>query len=120
MLKNNLYKITSLSVSDNKLEAIIEINKDNDVFSGHFPGQPVLPGACMLQIVKEVLESALCKTLRLKKAGQIKFLNPVNPEITPVLNLQLLYIQDVSSINISASFWYKDTAYFKLKGGVFL
>ena len=79
MLKDSLYKIITLNQVDGTIEAVLEIDKANKIFEGHFPGQPILPGACMLQMVKEILEFALNLNIRLKKAGQMKFIAMIDP-----------------------------------------
>jgi 3-hydroxyacyl-[acyl-carrier-protein] dehydratase len=76
---NNIFKVLDLVHSDGKAEAVLIVNGDSEIFKGHFPGQPVVPGACMLQLVKDVLETVLKSKLRLKKAQQIKFMNIVVP-----------------------------------------
>ncbi|BAU54308.1 3-hydroxyacyl-ACP dehydratase [Mucilaginibacter gotjawali] len=93
MLKTNdaLFGISKIEQHYNAISATIDINKDCDIFNGHFPGQPVIPGACMLQIVKEVLEQALGTPLRLKKAEHLKFLTMIDPETTPSANLDVAY-----------------------------
>jgi len=116
MLKGSLYKILSLEHRDNTIKAVIEIDKNSDIFSGHFPGQPVLPGACMLQIVKEILETALNKTLHLKKAGQIKFLGIVDPVVACTLKLELSYVVESSEMKVTANMVSLEIVCFKFKG----
>jgi 3-hydroxymyristoyl/3-hydroxydecanoyl-(acyl carrier protein) dehydratase len=48
-------------------------------FQGHFPGNPILPGVCLIEAVLGVLESAHGKPLRLKKVASAKFREPVKP-----------------------------------------
>jgi 3-hydroxyacyl-[acyl-carrier-protein] dehydratase len=48
-------------------------------FQGHFPGNPILPGVCLIEAVLGVLESAQGKPLRLKKIASAKFREPVKP-----------------------------------------
>jgi len=76
---NGIFKVLDLALTDGKAEAELAVNGDSKIFIGHFPGQPVVPGACMLQLVKDVLETVLNSELRLKKAQQIKFMNVVVP-----------------------------------------
>jgi len=66
---DGLFKISKLEHQEGVISAVLDINKDCDIFNGHFPGHPVVPGACMLQIVKEVLEKALETSLTVKKGG---------------------------------------------------
>lgn len=117
MLKDDLYKIASLNHKDGALGAMLNIDKSHQVFEGHFPGQPVLPGAVMLQMVKEVLESVLGYTIRLKKADQIKFLGLIDPQIDNLLKLELSYNQTADNLlHVIGSFVFNDAISFKFKG----
>ncbi len=49
-------------------------------FQGHFPGNPILPGVCLIEAVLGVLEVAHGKPLRLKKVASAKFREPVRPD----------------------------------------
>lgn len=69
--------------------ANISLNKDHNIFKGHFPGNPVTPGVCMMQIVKELTEEFTGKKLFLKSASNVKFMAIINPFETPDLILQL-------------------------------
>jgi 3-hydroxyacyl-[acyl-carrier-protein] dehydratase len=109
MLKDLLYKITSQNHHDGVIDAVLEINKEDKIFTGHFPGHPVLPGACMLQIIKEVLEDTLKASFRLKKANQIKFLAISDPSVNNLLKLKLAYsITDDINLDVIANFSQSD------------
>lgn len=69
--------------------AQISLNKDHDIFKGHFPGNPVTPGVCMMQIVKELTEEFTGSSLFLKTASNVKFMAIINPFETPDLKIQL-------------------------------
>lgn len=117
MLKDALYKIISIAHGENTIEAILEINKNNEIFTGHFPGQPVFPGACTLQILKEVLESSLNKTIRLIRADQIKFLALIEPGKSNILQFKLSYkLTDNNNITVHANLTAKNEVCFKFKG----
>lgn len=69
----------------------LPISADHPAFAGHFPGEPLLPGALLLA---EVLEAVLCRPGLAERLGaaptvaQVKFLAPVRPG--DVLSLRLL------------------------------
>jgi 3-hydroxyacyl-[acyl-carrier-protein] dehydratase len=89
MLSPNLYWFTNFASSNDKsLIASFQLNPKHAIFAGHFPGQPVVPGVCMLQIIKEALERALNKKLFLTQAATIKFLSMLVPIIGEEINLQ--------------------------------
>ena len=73
MLKDSLYTIQNITEENNTIEAIIELEEHHDIFQGHFPGQPVLPGVCMLQMTKEILEIFFNYKVQLSKADDILF-----------------------------------------------
>lgn len=47
-------------------------------FAGHFPGQPVLPGVVLLDLILAAADLA-GHGLRLQGIAQVKFLRPVGP-----------------------------------------
>jgi 3-hydroxyacyl-[acyl-carrier-protein] dehydratase len=68
MLQPDFYSfIRIVSNGSSSLEASFLLNPKHAIFAGHFPGQPVVPGVCMLQIIKEGLEQALDKKLVYKQ-----------------------------------------------------
>lgn len=48
-------------------------------FQGHFPGNPILPGVCLIEAVLGVLETAYGKRFRLRRIASAKFREPVRP-----------------------------------------
>ena len=117
MLLQDFYNIQEIrETEENKVTAIIELNKDHEVYKGHFPGNPVVPGVCLTQIVKEVTESYFGKTLFMESADHIKFMAVVNPEVNPLLHLDLaLKTPDEKTIKVTNLTYYNETVFFKLK-----
>ena len=67
-----------------------EVPADHPSFAGHFPGQPLLPGALILSEVREAMASVPALVARLGASPTLaaaKFLAPVGPEST--LNIEL-------------------------------
>ncbi|GEN68330.1 3-hydroxyacyl-ACP dehydratase [Chryseobacterium rhizosphaerae] len=86
----DFYTLQSYEKTENgSFIADISLNKDHDIFKGHFPGNPVTPGVCMMQIVKELTEEFVGSKLFLKTASNVKFMAIINPFETPDLRLQL-------------------------------
>ena len=91
MKLDSLYKVNDLSVLANTAVAKIVLNKDHDIFKGHFPDNPVMPGVCMMQIIKEPIEKVLDKNLFLQTSTNIKFMAKINPETNPDLMINIAY-----------------------------
>lgn len=116
MLIENLYTIHSFTNQDGVVTATITINAAHNIFEGHFPGQPVLPGVCQLQIVKEMLERAVDKKLFLSEAGNCKFLNMVDPTKTAELTIRIAYNQVDSAISSDSVIKSGETTFSKING----
>lgn len=112
-----LFKIEKLAHEDDTITASLSINQHNLIFKGHFPGHPVVPGACMLQLVKDLLEDALGNKIQLKKAGQLKFIRMIDPTLTRSVQLELSYkYADGDTVSINARLTDGDEVCFKLQG----
>jgi 3-hydroxyacyl-[acyl-carrier-protein] dehydratase len=65
------------------------ISADHPSLSGHFPGNPIIPGVVILDYVKRVLQANVASA-KIKSFVQVKFLHPLPPgaEFTIVLTQQ--------------------------------
>jgi len=116
-VNNDLFRIENIPHETGVIIATLTINNDSEILKGHFPGHPVVPGACMLQVVKESLESALQISARLKKAANLKFMNMIDPANTPIVQLDITYrFAEDSTISATAKLSNAETVYFKFQG----
>ncbi len=117
MLKDDFFTITAIQEEDNSIKAFLELNAKHKIFDGHFPGQPVVPGACMLQMLKEILEEIIGKKLQLTKAHDLKFLAMINPNEHKRSEMQITYnIEKDGMINVSAKLLTETIICFKFSG----
>lgn len=94
-LKNNLYKIISKEEVNSIFNYTVELNPSCVIYQAHFPGEPITPGVCIVQIGKEVIEdllleqSSVSRRLEIIKAKNIKFLSVISPNETLILTYQV-------------------------------
>ena len=112
MLIPNLYTIKNTEkIDENNFEVQIELNPNHQVFEGHFPNNPITPGVCMMQIIKELTEDFLQKEVQLSKVSNVKFMATINPFLNPILELDLNIIENENEIKVkNSSFFDKTTA----------
>lgn len=111
----DFYTLNSFEKDENGVfSARISLNKEHDIFKGHFPGNPVTPGVCMMQIVKELTEEFTGKTLFLKSASNVKFMAIINPFETPDLDLQLNITETEEEIKVKNTTSFGETIALKL------
>ncbi len=114
MLMNDFYTIEYLQREPNSVSCRIVFNAQHDIFKGHFPQQPVVPGVCMMQMVKELLEAQTDQPLWLRDAGQVKFLQLITPDIQPMINIS--WQLGEQGYNVKAAFSNDTADLFKLSG----
>ncbi len=73
------YNILSHKTETNSHSYFISLDNNHTLFKGHFPEFPVVPGALLVQMIRDLTESALNKKLRLTEATNVKFLKMLLP-----------------------------------------
>lgn len=59
-------------------ETIVDIAPEHPAFAGHFPGQPIVPGALLLALAMQAIEQAGI-SLRACTISSAKFVSAVRP-----------------------------------------
>jgi 3-hydroxyacyl-[acyl-carrier-protein] dehydratase len=117
ILQGNFYSVLQPVMEPASLQVILKLNAHHPIFKGHFPGQPVVPGVCMLQIVKELVEMAVGGPVQLSKANELKFLTVIDPLQNDLINAEMNYSTDANGFTaVVARFFCGDTSFFKFKG----
>src|SRR5690349_7128549 len=118
MLKD-FYKINQVTSqaegNKTKIAAHLTINKSHPIFDGHFPGLPIVPGVCMVQIVKEITEYQLSKKLVMTSASNIKFLSVINPLKNNEVNAEIVLAPTSNSFDVEAKLFFGELTFFKIK-----
>ena len=86
-MTTDLYQIKDYVKEDNSITCGVGYNAAHEIFDGHFPGNPIVPGVCTMAMVKTLLESALEEKLLLKESSNVKFLGLITPAMSPMLSL---------------------------------
>jgi len=115
ILLNDFYTIAQKSTTPGVVKATISINKKHRILEGHFPGLPVVPGVCMMQIVREVMEVTSGKELKLTEADNMKFLSVINPEQNTEVEVTINYTEDAGKYVVNATLFAATVTFFKLK-----
>ena len=80
-LRNNLYHTAGDGFT-------VRFHAQHPVFGGHFPGNPIVPGACLVQIAEELLADHLGKTVVFTAVRNLKFRRPVTPDMIVTYTFQ--------------------------------
>lgn len=116
MVLKDFYKVLSEEkTGDAKYNIRILVNANHEVFEGHFPGNPIMPGVCMIQIIKELTESITKSSLMIKTLTNVKFMALINPETNPELRLELdITTTEDDLVKVKNTTYFNDTVALKL------
>ena len=89
---NSLYSIESKEVSDSSVTYHIFLDGGHVVYRAHFPGNPITPGVCIIQITKELMEDHLKQSLDIQRVKNVKFLRVISPLAIPRVTYQFTAI----------------------------
>ena len=78
-LKDNFFRVKNFCQTETGFDYIIELNPEHFIYQAHFPENPITPGVCIIQMVKELSVEIVKCNLFLKKIHNVKFLNVINP-----------------------------------------
>lgn len=82
-LLNSLYRIVSESVTESGRDYNIVLDAEHFIYKAHFPGEPITPGVCIMQIAVELLSLHCGKPLAIDTVKNIKFLKIISPAEIP-------------------------------------
>lgn len=111
----NFYSVTQLEEQPSGFYvAQISLNKNHEIFQGHFPGNPVTPGVCMIQIIKDLTEKIVGAKLFLTSASNVKFMAIINPEENTDLRLELNVTEEGETVMVKNSSYFGETIALKM------
>lgn len=84
MLKDTFYRISAHEGDT----YIFSFNSEHPIFKAHFPGKPIVPGACLVQMAQEILCTQRHQEVRFRMISNLKFQHPLTPNI-PSIRVQI-------------------------------
>lgn len=84
-LRNNLYYVLAHDVTLPSARFEILLREDCPIYAAHFPGMPITPGVCIVQMAAELLGLAIGQRLRVSSIKNAKFLAALTPDAPVIL-----------------------------------
>lgn len=115
-LHDNLYTILSHEEQEGTASFRVQLHLEWPIYKAHFPGHPITPGVCIVQMVQELLQNLLHRELRLQKAKNVKYLSIISPEEVHELTVSFAKIEEQpdGSLKVQAQVSSGETLYTKL------
>lgn len=113
---DNLYTI--VSTPEESTEAVrfqIRLNPDSVIFKAHFPGEPIMPGACIVQMVQELFSVWTKREVEIAKIVNLKFLSVIKPDEVLDLDVAIkIKKEEDQQVHINADIVKDETTYTKM------
>ena len=116
MLLDNFFFILTREAGNKSIKTRIRIDKHHKIFNGHFPAVPIVPGVCMMEIIREIAEQHFGHSFRIEAADSIKFLTVINPVENDEVQADIDFEEaNNGGVRISATLFAGELIFFKLK-----
>jgi len=117
-MNDKVFNILKIEMtSEGKYISEIIIDEKHDVFKGHFPNKPILPGVLMIAIIGSVLEKVTNGKRMMVEGENIKYLSVVDPTVDSRLTVDLsVKINENSYYEVKSSLLNGEKTFMKFKG----
>lgn len=102
-MASKVYRIENIEHNGGRVLARIVLDPESDIFKGHFPGQPILPGVCSVQMLGEIMSAVSGKEVFINEVNSCKYLKTVDPLHEQELNIDMEYSYSEGKIAAVAS-----------------
>ena len=115
-LQDNLYTIVSQQKEGGFDAFRVRLHPEWPIYKAHFPGHPITPGVCIVQMVQELLQLYLPRELTLRGAKNIKYVSIISPDEVAELTVSFSKIEELpdGSLKVQAQITNGETLYTKL------
>lgn len=112
-LINDFFEVIALTPSKGELRCKVKFNPEHFIYKAHFPGNPVTPGVCLVQMAAEILGEQYHKQFMLSQLKNIKFKKIVEPGDEPTFVFTKL-VFDETQLSVQVSIEDEETQYVKM------
>ncbi|MBR0036209.1 MAG: beta-hydroxyacyl-ACP dehydratase [Bacteroidales bacterium] len=119
LLKDKFFTVLhEEKLSANDAIYLCELNADCDVYRGHFPGKPVSPGVCNIEMIRECAELLTGEDLRIDTIKQCRLTAVASPQVCPKVDVtvNVARLEGTQNYNVAASIKDAERSYMELKG----
>lgn len=119
LLKDKFFTVLhEEKITANDAVYLCELKADCDVYRGHFPGKPVSPGVCNIEMIRECAEMLVGMDLKIDTIKQCRLTAVASPTVCPKVDVKVnaALIEGTNNYNVVASIADAERSYMELKG----
>jgi len=103
MLLNDFFSIKERKVDGQDAIYRLSLNADHPIYHAHFQGNPITPGACIVQMAKELAEDFYATSFFIRQIKNVKFLSIINPLIHTEIEVRFSGKASSTAVDAAAS-----------------
>lgn len=119
LLKDKFFEILhEEKINANEAVYLCGLKADCDVYQGHFPGKPVSPGVCNIEMIRECAELLTGENLLIQTIKQCRLTAVASPSVCPKVDVKISVarVEGTETYNVVGSISDAETSYMELKG----
>lgn len=116
LLEDRFYHLDSWHAEDGHAEFSISLLPGCDVYRGHFPGHPVCPGVCEMQLLKELVARAVGHGLTISHIKRCRLTAVATPDGCPKLRVEAQYSIEGDTVSVAGTLADTEKQYMDFKG----
>lgn len=118
MLLKDFYTIETETGSADSTLFCIRLNPGALVYEGHFPGSPITPGVCNIQLILECASRAIGFDAIIQSIKRCRFLKPVIPSGQDCYDVVIKLEKKETTFGLEASLTDSSYTYVDFKGEI--
>ena len=115
MLKDDFFSIVEhTKTGDSAASFVVRFNLKHIIYQAHFPNNPITPGACIIQIAKELFSFLHQINCTIKKLKSVKFIHPIIPTVHNTVNFKMEWENNNDFFQVKVIVSAKDIVFSKI------
>lgn len=95
-LEGNFYTVIKREqIQTDTFVVEVLLHAEHPIYAGHFPTQAVVPGVCMLTVIRECLAELLGRSVKFASIKECKYLSALLPREDLKIRLTLMLLADM-------------------------
>lgn len=119
LLENKFYNIIGIDKDNERRNAVfhLAILPDCEVYKGHFPGNPICPGVCNIETIRECASLFIGHDMRIRMIKQCRLVAIASPAICPEVDVTInISSADDNTFFVASRIADKEKTYIDFKG----
>lgn len=117
LLENKYYTVVSVEKTDSlSAKFHLSLLPECTLYQGHFPGNPVCPGVCNMETIKECAMHLTGEELHYSSIKQCRLTNVASPSVCPSVDVLIKLVANEGGYSLQATIADDKRQYMELKG----